>query len=59
MLQITKKKNLNSSFFFFDRVSTKKPIDFLCKRELNLRSLIQLLETLPVKQTRTHNLNSS
>ena len=34
---------------------TKTPISFLCSRGLNLKSLIQLSETLPVKLTRTHN----
>ena len=33
---------------------TKTPISFLCRRGLNLRSLIQSLETLPVKLTGTH-----
>ena len=37
-------------FFFF----TKIPIDFLCKRGLNPRSLIQPLETLLVELTGTH-----
>ena len=34
---------------------TKTPISFWCKWLLNLRSLIQLSETLPVELTGTHN----
>ena len=33
---------------------TKTPISFLCRRELNLKFLIQLLETLPIELTGTH-----
>ena len=33
---------------------TKTPINFLYKRELNLRSLIQLVETLAVELTGTY-----
>ena len=33
---------------------TKTPIDILCRRKLNSRYLIQLLETLLVKLTRIH-----
>ena len=33
---------------------TKTPISFYCRRGLNSRSLIQPLETLPVKLTGTH-----
>ena len=38
---------------------TKTPIDFLCRRGLNLRSFIQPSETIPVKLTGTHNLMSN
>ena len=34
---------------------TKISIGFWCSRGLNLKSLIQLSETLPVELTRTHN----
>ena len=34
--------------------STKTPINFWCRQGLNLRSLIQPSETLPVKLTKTH-----
>ena len=34
---------------------TKIPIGFWCRRGLNPRSLIQPLETLPVKLTGIHN----
>ena len=37
---------------------TKKPIGFWYKKELNLKSLIQLLETLPIELTRTHSQHS-
>ena len=33
---------------------TKTPISFWCSRELNLRSLIQPSDTLPIELTRTH-----
>ena len=33
---------------------TRTPISFLCRQELNLISLIQLLETLPVELIETH-----
>ena len=33
----------------------KIPISFWCKRGLNLKSLIQLSETLPVELIETHN----
>ena len=35
---------------------TKTPISFLCRRGLNPRSLIQPLETSPVKLTGTHKM---
>ena len=35
-------------------MQTKTPIGFWCRRGLNPISLIQPLETLPVKLTRTH-----
>ena len=35
---------------------TKTPISFWCRRKLNPRSLIQLLETLQVELTGTHRL---
>ena len=52
-------------FFFFLREAikanlnhynhyTRTPISFLCRQELNLISLMQLLETLPVELTETH-----
>ena len=56
-------------FFFFERKSfnlwrpllmialyhqTKTPISFWCRRGLNLRSLIQPSETLPIELARTH-----
>ena len=36
---------------------TKTPIGFWCRRGLNLRSLIQPSETLPVELTGTHNFS--
>ena len=33
---------------------TKIPVDFWYRRDLDLRSLIQLSNTLPVELTRTH-----
>ena len=58
-------------FFFFERVlyfasaledalyyQTKSSIDFLCRRGLNLRSLIQPSETLLVKLIGTHFKNT-
>ena len=36
---------------------TKTPVNFWCMRGLNLRSLMQPSETLPVKLTETHNVN--
>ena len=33
---------------------TKTSINFSCKRGLNLRSLIQASETLPIELTETH-----
>ena len=56
-------------FFFFKREfqymtfapdnvfyqQTKTPIGFWCRRRLNLKSLIQPLETLPVELTGIHN----
>lgn len=35
----------------------KTPINFLCRRELNFRSLIQPQDTLPIKLTETHTYN--
>ena len=57
----------DSFFFFFEREfqymsswalyhQTKTPINFWCKRRLNLRSLIQLSKTLPIELTGTHDL---
>ena len=36
---------------------TKTLINFWCRWKLNLRSLIQPLETLPIELTKTHKLN--
>ena len=35
----------------------KTPINFLCRRELNIRSLIQPSETLSIELTETHKGN--
>ena len=42
--------------FFYHQIKT--PFDFICRRGLNFRSLIQLLETLPVELTGIHSFSS-
>ena len=45
----------NDCFFNYQ---IKTPFDFFCRWELNFRSLIQLLETLPVELTGIHSFSS-
>ena len=46
-----------SLLMIFLYYQTKTPISFWCSRGLNYKSLIQALETLPVKLDRTHKQN--
>ena len=41
-------------FIEFQPIKTETSINFLCKRGLSPKFLIQLLETLPIELTETH-----
>ena len=42
---------------FYHQIKTSIKFFFLCRRKLNLKSFIQLSETLSIELTRTHESN--